>query len=152
MQEFIIKPNNSLSRRELLMLGSAFALVLLMLAIRLLIMGLWLVVPFLLVDFAVVAIAFYLIRKKCCVHESVNIDDTQLHIHHHEVRRSKSWSFDLHWVKVKLQEHAHPWQPSRLLVGSHGKWIEFANFLTNEERLSLSRALSHSIQKQLHHV
>ena len=78
--------------------------------------------------------------------------DHFLLIHHHEIRRSKSWSFDIHWVKIKLQEHEHPWQASRLLVGSHGKWIEFAGFLTDEERASLSRALKISIQKQLHNV
>ena len=146
VQEFIIKPNNSLSRHQLLMLGSTFALALMIFAVRLLVMGMWLVVPFLLVDFAAVAIAFYIIRKKCRIHESINIDKARLHIHHHELKRCKSWSFDLRWVKVKLQEHAHPWQPSRLLVGSHGKWIEFAAFLTDDERAELSGALKRTIQ------
>ncbi len=152
MQKFIIKPNNSLSQHELILLGSAFALVLVLLAARLLILGFWLVIPFLLLDFLVVAAAFYLIRRKTRIHESIYVDDTELQIHHHEIRRSKSWSFDIHWVKIKLQKHEHPWQASRLLVGSHGKWIEFASFLTDEERASLSRALKLSIQKQLHNV
>jgi len=152
MQKFIIKPNNSLPGRELILLGGAFALVMVLLAIRLLILGFWLVVPFLLLDFLVVAAAFYLIRKKAGIHESICVDDAELQIHHHEIRRSKTWSFDIHWVKIKLQEHEHPWQASRLLVGSHGKWIEFASFLTDEERASLSRALKLSIQKQLHNV
>ncbi len=153
MQKFVIKPNNSLPKRELVLLGGAFALVMVLLAVRLLILGFWLVVPFLLLDFMVVAAAFILIRKKSRVHESIYIDDTELQIHHHEMRRSKSWSFDIHWVKIKLQEHEHPWEANRLLVGSHGKWIEFAGFLTDEERASLSRALKLSIQKQLrtHH-
>jgi uncharacterized membrane protein len=152
MQEFIIKSNNSLTRRELVLLGSIFVLVLTLLAVRLLMMGFWMVLPFLLVDFAAVAAAFYLIRKKCSVYESIEISESQLQINHHEKRQSKSWSFDLHWVKVNLQKHAHPWQPSRLLVGSHGKWIEFAGFLTNEERKSLYRALDASINKHLQHV
>lgn len=153
MQKFVIKPNNSLLKREMVLLGGAFALVMVLLTVRLLILGFWLVVPFLLLDFMVVAAAFYLIRKKSRVHESIYIDDTELQIHHHEIRRSKSWSFDIHWVKIKLQEHEHPWEANRLLVGSHGKWIEFAGFLTDEERASLSRALKLSIQKQLrtHH-
>ena len=151
-QEFVIKPNNSLTLRDLLLLGSGFGVILLLLAARLLVMGLWLVVPFLLLDFLVVALAFYLIRKKGGTYESIRIDDRQLRIHHHETRRSKSWSFDIHWVKIKLQEHEHRWQSSRLLVGSHGRWIEFAGFLTDEERASLYRALNKSIQKQLQHA
>ena len=119
---------------------------------RLLVLGLWLVVPFLLLDVLVVAAAFYLIRRKCQVYESIFIDGVALEIHHHEARHSKSWSFDIHWVKILLQTHEHPWQASRLLVGSHGKWIEFADFLTDEERASLSRALKQSIQTHIHHV
>lgn len=149
MQEFVIKPNNSLVRRDLKLLGGLFALVLFLLAARLWLMGFWVVVPFLLLDFLAVVIAFYLIRKKCCIYESIFIDENQLKISHHEKRRSKSWSFDIHWVKIKLQEHEHAWQSSRMLVGSHGKWIEFASFLTDEERASLARALNISIQEQL---
>jgi uncharacterized membrane protein len=150
MQKFIIKPNNSLLKRELMLLGGGFALLMIVMAVRFWVLGMWLVVPFLLLDFLVVAAAFFLIRKKGRVHESIYIDDVALKIHHHERQRTKSWSFDIHWVKVLLQEHEHPWHSSRLLVGSHGKWIEFAGFLTDDERVSLSRALKHSIQS--HHV
>lgn len=152
MQKFIIKPNNSLPKRELILLGCSFALLMSLMAVRLLLLGFWLVVPFLLLDVLVVAAAFYLIRRKGRVHESIFIDGVALEIHHHEARHSKSWSFDIHWVKILLQKHEHPWQASRLLVGSHGKWIEFADFLTDEERASLSRALKQSIQTHIHHV
>ncbi len=152
MQKFIIKPNNSLPKRELWLLGGGFALLMSLMAVRLLLLGLWLVVPFLLLDVLVVAAAFYLIRKKGRVHESITIDGVVLEIHHHEARHSKSWAFDIHWVRILLQEHQHPWQANRLLVGSHGKWVEFAGFLTDEERASLSRALKHSIHTQLHNV
>lgn len=84
MRKFTIKPNNSLSQRELILLGSAFTLVLVLLAARLLMLGFWLVVPFLLLDFLVVAAAFYLIRRKTRIHESIYVDDAELQIHHHE--------------------------------------------------------------------
>lgn len=132
------------------MLGGGFAALIILMAVRFWMLGMWLVVPFLLLDFLVVAAAFILIRKKGRVHESIYIDDVALKIQHHEKQCTKYWSFDIHWVKVLLQEHEHPWQSNRLLVGSHGKWIEFAGFLTDEERVSLSRALNHSIQT--HHV
>lgn len=148
MREFDIRPNNSLSQKGLVIGALALGLVLGLFAIRLAWMGFWLVIPFLVIDFVSVAIAFYLIRRRCNIHESVCIDGKQLLIRHHESRNAKSWAFDLQWVSIKLQIHEHPWQPSRLLVGSHGKWIEFANFLTNEERASLSNALKQSIQEQ----
>ena len=128
------------------MLGGGFAVLIAFMAVRFWMLGMWLVVPFLLLDFLVVALAFIIIRKKSRVHESIYIDDVVLKIQHHEKQRTRHWSFDIHWVKVLLQEHEHPWQSNRLLVGSHGKWIEFAGFLTDEERVSLSRALKHSIQ------
>ena len=149
MQQFIIKSNNSLGRRELLLLVGVFVLVLMLLAVRLLMLGLWIVLPFLLLDLVAVGAAFYVIRRKCSVYETIEINEAELHIKHHERRQPKSWSFDLHWVKVSLQTHTHPWQPSRLLLGSHGQWIEFAGFLTNDERESLFYALDTSIKQHL---
>lgn len=148
MQSFDIRPNNSLSQRGLIWGALGLGLVLGLFAARLAWMGFWLVIPFLMVDFLAVGVSFYLIRKRCRIRESIQIDEKQLLIQHHELRREKIWSFDLHWVSVKLQQHEHPWQASRLLVGSHGKWIELANFLTNEERASLSSAIKQSIQEQ----
>ncbi|MEE9447108.1 MAG: DUF2244 domain-containing protein [Arenicellales bacterium] len=152
MREFSIKPNHSLSRDGTMKVIWVTVLVLGLFALRFAMMGFWLVIPFLVIDFLAVAVAFYSIRKKCSVYESVKIDSQQLQIFHHEAKRSKSWAFDLHWVKLDLQQHEHPWQPSRLLVGSHGKWIEFAGFLTNEERASLSLELKHAINEQRHHA
>lgn len=152
MSEFIIRPNHSLSARGTIGAITVFALVLGLISIRLAYMGYWLIIPFLLLDLVAVAFAFYYIRKKCCIHETVKIDDKQLFIEHHELRNAQSWGFDLPWVQVKLQKHAHPWQPSRLLIGSHGKWIELASFLTDEERAALSNELKQTISKRLQYV
>lgn len=152
MSEFIIRPNHSLSARGTLGAVLAFGVVLGLIAVRLAYMGFWLMIPFLLLDLVAVATAFYHIRKKCCIHESVKIDDKQLLIEHHELKNAKSWGFDLSWVQVKLQKHAHPWQPSRLLIGSHGKWIELASFLTDEERASLSNELKQTISERLQYA
>lgn len=152
MSEFIIRPNHSLSARGTLGAVLVFGVVLGLISIRLAYMGFWLMIPFLLLDIIAVATAFYYIRRKCCIHESVKIDDKQLLIEHHEIKRPKSWGFDLSWVQVKLQKHAHPWQPSRLLIGSHGNWIELAGFLTDEERASLANELKQTIQERLQYV
>lgn len=152
MSEFNIVPNRSLSKHGTMMVVMTFSLVLGLLALRFALMGFWLVIPFLLVDLIAVSFAFFFIRKKCCIRECVKIDNKQLLIEHHEIANAQSWDFDLHWVTVDLQEHEHPWQPSRLLVGSHGRWVELARFLTNEERASLSAAIKLSIQKQLRYA
>ncbi len=152
MAKFEITPNRSLSSRGMVLVISAFGVVLGLLALRLAWMGLWLVIPFLLLDLLAVAAAFYWIRKKNNLRESVRIDKKCLQIKHHEHRKAKSWEFDLNWVKVDLQKNAHPWQPSRLLIGSHGKWVELASFLTDDERADLSYALNRSIDEQLNHA
>ena len=152
MSEYIIQPNQSLSQRGMLFVLLAFGVIMGVFALRLAYMGFWLIIPFLALDLIAVAAAFYFIQKKCCIRESVRIDEKQLRIGHHEMRNRKAWAFDLHWVRIKLQQHAHPWQPSRLLIGSHGKWIELASFLTNEERESLSIELNRSIKEHLHYA
>ena len=144
-QEFVIQPNRSLSEggRKLFIWG--IGLLMAGITLRLAFMGLWLVAPFMVLDLLVLVYAFCVVGRHCRITERVVIKNEALVIHHQEEKNPQKWSFPLHWVNVDLKAGHHPSHGSRLLVGSHGKWIELAGFLTNDERESLASALKKAI-------
>lgn len=109
--------------------------------------GMWLVAPFMGADLLLLIYAFRMVGDQCRIVERVIIEDDELIIRHEEKRAPRSWSFPLHWVSVDLQAKQYPQSPSRLLIGSHGNWVELATFLNEEERSSLANAIKTAIIK-----
>lgn len=143
----MIQPNRSLTdcgrRWFLLGIGALMTFI----TLRLAMLGLWLVAPFMLLDMLLLIWAFRCVGTHCQTTERVVVGDDNLHIHHQDAREQRDWRFPLYWVQVDLQAPAHPAHGSRLLIGSHGKWIELASFLTNEERESLAQAIRQAVQQ-----
>lgn len=145
-EEFVIQPNRSLSAcgRRVFLWG--IGIVMGLITLRLMALGLWLVAPFMLLDLLALVVAFKWVGANCQITERVVIGEKSLRIHHQDTREQKKWQFPLHWVQVDLQTPRHPSHGTRLLIGSHGKWIELAGFLTNEERESLAAAIQRALQ------
>lgn len=146
-REFVIQPNRSLGDRGRRFLCIAIGLVMALVTLRFMLLGGWMVLPFMLADLVALLLAFSIVRSHCEIVERVVIEDDQLTIHHEEAKRPRHWSFPLHWVTIDLRQGKYPSHGSRLLIGSHGKWVELAGFLTNSERESLSRAIREAIQE-----
>lgn len=146
-REFIIQPNCSLSKKDrhgfFWLMGGVMAGITLTLALQ----GMWLVAPFMGADLLLLIYAFRMVGDQCRIVERVIIEDDELIIRHEEKRAPRSWSFPLHWVSVDLQAKQYPQSPSRLLIGSHGNWVELATFLNEEERSSLANAIKTAIIK-----
>ena len=146
-QEFVIQPNRSLSDSGRKYFIWGIGLLMAGITLRLAFLGMWLVAPFMVLDLIALVYAFGVVARHCKITERVLIKDEALTILHEEERNPQKWSFPLHWVSVDLKAGHHPTHGTRLLVGSHGKWIELARFLTNDERESLALALKKAILK-----
>lgn len=107
--------------------------------------GLWLVAPFMGADLLLLIYAFKVVGDRCRIVERVIIEGDELIIRHEEKHHPRSWTFPLHWVNVDLQANKNPQYQSRLLIGSHGSWVELAAFLTDDERSSLAGAIKTAI-------
>ena len=144
-KEFVIQPNCSLSNRSrirfLWLIGLLLGGITLFFALQ----GMWLVGPFMGADLLLLIYAYKKVGENCRIVERVVIEAGELIIYHEEKRNPCSWSFPLHWVNVDLRPQAIARHPSRLLIGSHGKWVELASFLNDEERSSLANAIKSAI-------
>lgn len=144
-KEFIIQPNCSLSKRSRKQFLWLIGLVMFTITAVLAIKGLWLVAPFMGADLLLLIYAFNVVGDNCRITERVIINDNKLTIFHEEKKHPRSWSFPIHWVSVDLRKKTGPHTQSRLLIGSHGNWVELANFLNEEERGSLASAIKSAI-------
>ena len=61
--------------------------------------------------------------------------------------RESHQEFPLYWARVWLQRGTHAWHPSRLLLGSHGRFIEVASDVTEEARRALAKDLQAMIRQ-----
>ena len=117
---------------------------------RVLFLGYWLVLLFVLVDMAALAGVFYMLYQRSNIVEQVVVSGDKLEVFHLEKGHDRHWEFPLHWVQVKLESPQHRWYPSRALIGSHGEWVGLASCLTDEECESLVASIKGSVEETKH--
>lgn len=110
-------------------------------------LGAWMVMPFSGLEMLLVTGAFYYcaVRARTC--EEVALDAEQIRVRR-GARELKSEAFlPRHWAQVELRRDPRRWYPTRLLLRSHGRAIEIARNLMDEERALLARDLRHTLQQ-----
>jgi len=103
--------------------------------------GYWPVLPFAGLELALLAFALGASLKRRHYLETVEISDSDITITARGPGGVHESRFSRHWAKVTLRG-PRGWQPSRLLVESHGRACEIGAFLTEEERRALGRRLT----------
>ncbi len=102
--------------------------------------GAWLVFPFAGLELAVVGAVLYRLVRHRDDHERVTVDRDHVAIVRRRGGRERCDRFQRYWAKVSL-ERRWGWYPSRLLVGSHGRWVEIGANVNEEERELLAARL-----------
>lgn len=103
--------------------------------------GYWPVLPFAGLELALLGYALAASQKRRHYVQTVEIDETRITVTTRGPGGVSENQFSRHWAKVKLHG-PQGWQPSRLLIESHGRACEIGAFLTEEERRALSRRLT----------
>ena len=147
---FEVRPNRALDSRGWVIFFFSIFLLSLSLSIRIFVLGYWLVLPFVLVDMGALVLFFLMLYRRSNIVEQVVVSEDKLEIFHLEKGRNKHWEFPLYWAQIKLEPPQYKWYPSRLLIGSHGKWVELASCLTDEERESLVNSIKGTVEKLKH--
>jgi len=133
-----IRPNRSINPRNLAVAVICLAVICLTIALSFFTLGLWLVLPFAGLEvFVVGAVVGYTIhRSEDC--EIIVVGATDITVTRQEGKRSHRHSFARYWTRVHLEPGATRLQPSRLKIGSHGRFLELAKMATNETREELA--------------
>jgi len=142
---FILQPNRSLRSGQICLAIATIGAALLGVTLYFALQGAWMVIPFTGLEMIVLVTAVYLQNnwsKQCQVLEiGENTVRTSKGVHSEE-----SVSFSRGWLKIALVDAPSSWHPKKLIVGSHGRYVEIGAFLEESERERLYSMLRSAVQ------
>lgn len=143
--DFIIKPNQAMSWKSLVLAYLVISLITIAIGVVFFLKGLTLILPFCGLEILLLGAAFYVSAWRGGVQEVLSITESGIVFergrHGPETRRE----FQRAWVKVILERSWNSWYPSRLLLRSHGRQLEIGCFLNEQERQGLALELQHAL-------
>ncbi len=145
--EFLIRPNRSMTAKGMIVFVCLVGLAVFLVAIRFVLLGAWVVLPFAILEIVLLAAGFWLYERASRYRETVRVSRDKFYIAQESVQGLKASKFNPDWVQVVLKLDPADWYPSRLLIRSHSKQVEIGACLTNQEREALSKALIQAISQ-----
>ncbi len=134
-------PNCALTPATARLFFGAVALTSLTIATFFVLNGFWPVLPFAGMELGLLAFALSLSLQRRHHYQSIEIDEQHVRITTRGPRGQQEILFSRHWARVTLRG-PRGFEPSRLLIESHGKACEVGGFLTEEERRALRARLN----------
>jgi uncharacterized membrane protein len=104
-------------------------------------LGLWMIMPFAILEMSLLGGCILYILRRNERMEAIDVDEHQLTLIQKEYGKERRQQFQRYWVQIIREKGSHAWYPSRLLLRSHGKSVEIASFLDEEERQQLEQNL-----------
>jgi uncharacterized membrane protein len=143
--ELLIQPNRNLSWNETRLVFLFLALCIAAVAVYFFTLGAWLVLPFAGLELLVIGAGLY--YQSCHAHRQqvIRIDADSISISHGKEGVEPVY-FSRAWSKLVHTRDPSGWYPSRLFIGSHGKFIEIGKCLIESERDALADNLRCTIE------
>ncbi len=133
----ILRPNHSWSWRANVLLLSTLMGVSFTIAFSFLLAGAWVILPFSILEMAVVAICIHYCVKQCARQEVITVSDYEVRIERGIRRPSEQETFQRMWAKFFVTTPKHPWDPVTLSIRSHGNESEIGSFLNRRDKNNL---------------
>ncbi len=137
----VIRPNRSLSKRQLQIAFAVIAVVCLGIASLFAAFGLWPVLPFAGAEVIAVGVGFYLSALGGRETEVVSVVSDTVAVEKEGRRVRRRWELSRAWLQIQLLPPRFRWYPTRLVIRSHGKQVELGGFLNEDERQQLAGEL-----------
>ncbi len=109
-----------------------------------LMLGAWPVLPFLGLEVAVLGVVFLMLQRRSTFYDLVEARGDDIRFCQRSRHGEISGSLNRYWTQVTLSAGNY-WYPSRLLVGSHGKFVEIGAALTEEDRIRTAKELQRAL-------
>lgn len=141
----ILTPNRSWSWRANLIFLGVLGGVCLVIGTVFMLQGLWLILPFSLLEVGLVGVALYCCARRTHSQEVLTFSDEELCIERGRRRPEKRHVFKRLFARIFVRRPRHPWYPTRIAVRSHGREVEVGDFLSPEDKDRLIAELRHMI-------
>jgi uncharacterized membrane protein len=141
----VIRPNRSLTRRQLQLVFLVIAVICLSIASVFAVLGMWPVLPFAGAEVLAVGIGFYLSAVDGRETEVVSVSCDEVAVEKGRRRLRQRWVMQRAWAQIRLLPPRIRWYPTRLVIRSHGNEVELGGFLNEHERRQLAGELRDAI-------
>jgi len=141
----VVRPNRSLTRRQLQLVFLVIAGICLSIASVFAVLGMWPVLPFAGAEVIAVGIGFYLSAVSGRETEVVSVNSDEVAVEKGRSRLTQRWVTQRAWAQIRLLPPRIRWYPTRLVIRSHGKEVELGGFLNEDERRQLAGELRDAI-------
>lgn len=141
----VLTPNCSISWRNLVIFYIVNCVVLLAIGLFFTLQGLWLVLPFSGLEMLALGSALYLTARKVYRQEVITLDRRHTRIEKGIRQVVESWQFDTPWIRLIDEQPGGESRRRRLVLGSHGNYVEVGDFLDNPEKDRLAFTLKDCI-------
>jgi len=144
--DLTLTPNRSLDRRHARWIVLGVGAVMALMALRMWVLGAWLVVPFLAIDVALVAWAFRASYRSGTGSETLRLSDDDLVVR----RRSpegveRSIRLEPLWTRVTLERQAM--KQNRLWLVARGTRVSVGRFLSPPEREAIYEVIADGLER-----
>lgn len=130
----MIRPNRSLSRGGMVVAFVIVTLVVMIVATVFAFMGAWLVLPFAGMEAALFGGVFYWFYLHYGDCEYIMIEGDRVRILRRRGALETDYEFERYWVRVTLEDSDRRGRSQRVFIGSHGRRVEIAADLSQEEK------------------
>lgn len=108
-------------------------------------MGAWPVMGFMGLDVLLIYLAFRRNYQDAKIFETIDLSAEKLVLSRvYPSGRRQSWEFNPYWVRIGLVEHSSG--ATKMQLTSHGKSLNFGQFLSDDERREFTSVLTREIQ------
>lgn len=143
----VVRQNRTLTLRGMAVLFAGLTLVVLTIGVGFTLAGAWPVLPFAGLELVLVGAVLYRLFRHADDHDRLLVDRERVTVIRRRGRRERRDEFQRCWTKIVL-ERGRGWYPSRLKVGSHGRFVIIAAGVNETERESLSATLNDFLQNR----
>jgi len=140
----VLTPHRSLGPKGFTVLMAAVCAISFGTGLLFYMIGAWPVMGFMGLDVALIYVAFKLNFRALRLYETVDLTEEALTVTRVEPSgKAQSWNFNPYWVRLSLMPRRG--RTTELSIGSHGKRLVIASFLTDTEREDFALALSSAL-------
>lgn len=145
--QIVLRPNRSWSWRANLVFLGVLASVCLIIGTIFLLQGLWLILPFSILEVSLVGLALYVCARRTHVQEVLTFSPDELRIERGRARPESRQVFKRLFARIFVHRPRHPWYPTRVAVRSHGREVEVGAFLGPDDKQQLIAELRRMIDQ-----
>jgi uncharacterized membrane protein len=134
--KIVSRPNCSLTTQGRVKLFMLLAVIPLIMGVGFLIIGMWMIFPFIGLELFALAYAFYYIDSHAADFESISIEGDKLIVEKHNNKQTRQFEFNAYWAKLVLNQAKNG--NLNLYLRSRGIDLEIGKFMNNYQREALA--------------